>query len=77
MFRQISYFFEDYKKICGQKKARYLYVWMNRVTVGILLYRFERGMFLFMGKGWKVRKGLESTPHFAFSDFKPELCLCQ
>ncbi|HRG10168.1 MAG TPA: hypothetical protein PLJ08_16455 [Cyclobacteriaceae bacterium] len=60
MFRQISYFFEDYKKICGQKKARYLYVWMNRVTVGILLYRFERGMFLFMGKGWKVLRILLS-----------------
>lgn len=53
MLEQFRFFFQDYRKICGQRKVRYLYVWMNRVTVGIFLYRFERGMFLFFGKGWK------------------------
>lgn len=60
MLEQLRFFFQDYRKICGQKKIRYAYVWMNRVAVGIFLYRFERGMYLSLGRVWKVLRILIS-----------------
>lgn len=54
MFQQMSFFLSDYKRMCGRYWFRYAYVWMNRISVGIFLYRFERGMFLLLGKGWKL-----------------------
>lgn len=37
-----------------------LYAWLNRVSVGILLYRLERGFYLILGKGWEVLRVLLS-----------------
>ena len=54
MRTQLRYFLADYKRMAGNKKSRYLYIWLSRQVVAIWLYRFERGMFLSLGKGWQV-----------------------
>jgi len=54
MFQQIKFFYRDYLRLCGAKKIRMLYIWVSRAFAGIFIYRFERSMFLLLGKGWKV-----------------------
>lgn len=54
MFQQLWYFLKDYKRLCGKKRGRFLYVWLGRVTIGVLVYRLERGMFLSLGRIWPI-----------------------
>lgn len=44
----------DYKRICGTKKGRFLYMWLTRIAIGVFIYRFERGMYNSLGKFWSV-----------------------
>jgi len=53
-FKQIAFLGEDFKKQCGSKKLRMLYLWLGRALVGVFLYRIERMMFLLSGKVYKV-----------------------
>lgn len=53
MITQLRFFLADYKRMAGNNKIRYLYIWLTRPFVAIGLYRFERGMFLTLGKGWQ------------------------
>jgi serine acetyltransferase len=54
MIQQFRYLFADYKRICGGRKGRLLYLWMSRIAIGIFIYRFERGMYLAFGKFWSA-----------------------
>ena len=47
---QLVFFVEDIRRGLGKNKLRILFIWMTRSFVGIMLYRFERGMFLILGK---------------------------
>lgn len=50
MNTQFYYFISDVKRILGKHKIRILHIWLSRVFWGLLLYRFERSMYLFFGK---------------------------
>lgn len=59
MFQQIFFFKKDLLRILGKSKIRILHIWMSRVFWGILLYRFERGLFLSLGNYYGIfRVGL-------------------
>jgi len=51
---QFKFFIDDYKKLSGSKKPRMLYIWLGRVSVGILFFRFDRAMYLLLGRVWTV-----------------------
>ena len=51
---QFSFFIEDYKSLSGSKKLRMLYLWLNRVSVGLFFYRFDRAFYLLFGRAWSV-----------------------
>lgn len=51
---QFKYFRQDVKRIIGKEKYRILYVWMNRNFWGVFLYRFERGLYLGLGKLYSI-----------------------
>jgi len=55
-FKQIGFFVKDYRRQTGSKKLRMFYLWMSRTSVGILLYRLERMMFLLFGNTWKIMR---------------------
>jgi serine O-acetyltransferase len=40
--------------MAGKSKTRYLYMWLSRQFVAVGLYRVERGMFLWFGRGWQI-----------------------
>jgi len=52
--QQFTFFVQDYQTLSGSKKMRMFYLWMSRASMGILVYRFDRAMFLLMGKAWSV-----------------------
>ncbi len=54
MLQQLRYLIKDYRTICGEQKWRLLYMWWSRIAVGIFIYRFERGMYLGLGKFWSA-----------------------
>lgn len=54
MLEQIRFFMMDYRRMCGKRKIRLLYSWINRPMIGIWLYRFERSWYLTIGKTWSV-----------------------
>jgi len=51
---QIGFLIEDYRRLTGSKKLRMFYLWLSRASVGIMLYRVERMMFLLLGNAWKM-----------------------
>lgn len=53
MFTQLKYFKQDTIRMIGKYKIRILTYWLSRVFWGILLYRIERGLFLFLGKPYQ------------------------
>lgn len=53
MFKQLSYFIQDYKKAVGRKSLRALYMWLSWGIIGLFLYRFERSLYLTMGGGYR------------------------
>jgi serine acetyltransferase len=54
MITQLRFFLADYKRMAGNKRSRYLYIWMSRQVIAVWIYRFERGMFLTFGVGWRL-----------------------
>lgn len=54
MLQQLRYLLKDYMTICGEQKWRLIYMWWSRIAVGIFIYRFERGMFLSLGRFWSA-----------------------
>lgn len=46
MLRQLQYFRADLIRLLGKRKIRIIHIWMSRVFWGVLIYRFERGLFL-------------------------------
>lgn len=51
---QLSFFKRDVIRILGKNKLRIIFIWMTRSFVGVLLYRFERGLFLVFGKYYAI-----------------------
>ena len=58
MRQQLRYFRQDLRKMLGKHKVRILHIWLGRVFWGILLYRIERGLFLLVGKNYKILRVL-------------------
>jgi serine O-acetyltransferase len=58
MKQQFGYFALDLKRIVGKYKVRILHIWLSRVFWGILIYRMERGLFLTIGKPYKILRVL-------------------
>ena len=55
-FNQLYFFIQDYKKQSGSKKIRMIYLWASRASIGILLYRVERFLYLLFGKFWQYTR---------------------
>lgn len=51
---QLVFFIRDIKRSLGKHKLRILFVWITRSFVGIMLYRFERCLFLVFGKYYAI-----------------------
>jgi len=51
---QIQFLVEDLKRIIGEKKYRWLFVWISRQFVGIFIYRLERSLYLLLGNVYPV-----------------------
>ena len=43
---QFKYFISDINRLLGKRKIRIIHIWLSRIFVGIILYRFERSLFL-------------------------------
>jgi serine acetyltransferase len=54
MLQQLQYFRQDIRKMLGKYKIRILHIWLSRGFWGIFLYRLERGLFLLIGKHYKI-----------------------
>ena len=54
MRKQLQYFRQDLKKMMGKHKIRILHIWLSRGFWGIFIYRIERGLFLLIGKHYKI-----------------------
>ena len=54
MIQQIKYFGQDLKRMLGKYKIRILHIWLSRVFWGIFLYRFERALYLLIGKPYEL-----------------------
>lgn len=73
LLEQLSFFIQDYKRQTGSKKLRMFYLWLSRASVGIMLYRIERMMFLWFGNVWKVIRVLFLPilfPLYAYSNLE-------
>jgi len=46
---QISFFFQDVKRMLGKHKIRILHIWLSRSFAGIFLYRLERSLYILLG----------------------------
>ncbi len=51
---QLTYFFQDIRRMLGKYKIRILHIWLSRVFWGILIYRIERSLFLVFGKYYGI-----------------------
>ena len=58
MFSQIQYFCKDVKRLLGKHKIRILHIWMGRIFWGLLLYRFERGLYTSIGRPYQYLRVL-------------------
>lgn len=70
---QFIFLYKDYKRQCGVKKLKMLYLWMTRASVGVILYRIERVMFLIFGNTWKILRILLLPilyPLYAYSNLE-------
>lgn len=52
MKQQLSFFRQDIRRVLGKHRSRILFIWMSRTFWGILLYRWERGLFLTFGSSY-------------------------
>ena len=63
----------DYKKQCGSKKTRMLYLWLTRAFIGVFLYRLERAFYLLLGKVYRYVRILlypVYLPLYAYSNLE-------
>lgn len=70
---QIGFLIKDYRRQTGSKKLRMFYLWLSRASIGIMLYRVERMMFLLFGNVWKVMRILFLPilfPLYAYSNLE-------
>lgn len=51
---QFIYFLNDFNRLLGKNKFRFIHIIFSRVFYGILLYRTERSLFLFFGNSYKI-----------------------
>jgi len=51
---QIIFFIKDVKRMLGKHKIRILHIWLGRSFWGIFLYRFERSLFILLGKYYGI-----------------------
>jgi serine O-acetyltransferase len=54
MFQQLIYLKQDIIRLIGKKRARILNIWLSRSFWGVLTYRFERGLFMTFGSGYRI-----------------------
>lgn len=54
MKQQIIYFGHDLSRMLGKYKIRILHIWLSRVFWGVFIYRFERGLYLLIGKPYEI-----------------------
>jgi serine O-acetyltransferase len=54
MFQQLQYFGKDLRRMVGHKKERYIYIWLSRPFWGLLSYRLDRGLFLLIGRPYRI-----------------------
>ncbi len=54
MFQQWRYFKQDIKRMLGKKKLRIIFIWMSGNFVGVFFYRFERSLYLLIGKPYEI-----------------------
>jgi serine acetyltransferase len=54
MLNQIYYFGQDVNRLLGKYKIRILHIWLSRIFWGLFLYRFERFLFLLIGKPYPI-----------------------
>ncbi len=51
---QLKYFIKDINRMLGKYKIRILHILLSRVFIGIFVYRFERSLFLLLGKYYGI-----------------------
>ncbi|SDH87554.1 DapH/DapD/GlmU-related protein [Winogradskyella thalassocola] len=54
MSHQCTYFKADVKRMLGKHKIRILHIWLSRSFIGVFLYRMERGLYLALGKSYRI-----------------------
>lgn len=54
MIEQIRFFIKDYIRAAGKNKFRLLFIWLQWGIIGIFFYRMERGLYLMIGKSYKL-----------------------
>ena len=54
MKKQFKYWIADVNALLGKHKFRIVHIWMSRGFVGISLYRFERALYISLGKWWSI-----------------------
>jgi serine O-acetyltransferase len=65
-FQQISYLGEDIKRIVNRKRHRWISVWFTQCATAVIRYRFNRFIYLALGKYAKVYFTLVSPIAFMF-----------
>ena len=58
MIEQVIFFKHDVIRMLGKNKFRILFIWLSRAFIGCFYYRFERGMFLALGRFYSVLRVL-------------------
>lgn len=53
MIIQAKYFIKDLYRLLGKFKIRIFHIWLSRVFWGLFLYRFERGLYITIGKPYE------------------------
>ena len=51
---QITYFSKDVKRMLGKHKIRVFHIWLSKSFWGVLLYRFERSLFLLFRNSYGI-----------------------
>lgn len=51
---QLKFFVKDVRRMLGKRKIRVLHVWLGRCFWGVFMYRFERSLYLLVGKSYGI-----------------------
>lgn len=69
MFQQIAFFYRDCKRRVGKRWFLWPFILFSPAIVGTFWYRFERGMFLTLGKVYKVVRLLFTPLEYIFQSY--------